>query len=171
MHLLVWSFIAWWQITNIETFQLFFPALTPLLCQSSCYIEMNDGISFTHSPVLSLWMWPWDRAHRGCEQDPGVGRITPADPFTAPSKQLFPSRCFKVKKREFVFCVRVHPVLIPLCLISLSKNSVSSSCRQQLITPHSLSEPSHQLEKQFFCHCGFNWSNPSTWQKRFPALN
>lgn len=72
-------------------------------------------------------------------------------------------------KRGVAFRVGAHPLLIPLCLISLWKT--------QFLLPtggnwsqHSLSKRSHLLTKQFFCRCGFNCFHQSSWQMMLSCI-
>lgn len=107
------------------------PALAPRLCRPSCLIREKAGAELFQTVLLSVWTWLSGRAHPGCEQGPDAGRVTPADSFSANRKQVFPALLLWWEKG--VVWIRTHPVLIPLCLISEQK-SISSSCRQQLIT-------------------------------------
>ncbi len=82
----------------------------------SCLIEMNDGTSFVHTALLSVWARPDSCVHPGWEQDPEAGQITPRRPIYG--KRVFPA---PLLCGLFVVWRRAHPVLILSCLISQSK--------------------------------------------------
>lgn len=105
------------------------PALAPHLCRPICLIGKKGEVDLFQTTLLSVWTRLSGGAHPGCEQGPEAW-VTPAD-FSVNRKQVFAAPLLWWEKS--VVWIRTHPVLIPLCLISEQK-SISSSCRQQLIT-------------------------------------
>lgn len=120
-----WESWAW--------FNFFDPALAPLLCR---LMEMNDrDFIFPQCTIVSL-----DMARLLCSS--GLWAGSWSRPINTKWQTAF--LCMLLGSEKSVCCLDESSFSIDNLVSNISeRNSVSSVCRQQLITAHSVSEPSH----------------------------